>query len=166
MSKSKEQRLCQKHHHEGDEHRCGGGYYGLKDGLSRRGNTRAVEERDGDDAQKRGGARHDGREDNDAQVACTDDVFARDGQRCPIALPSVLIVVAGQRVHDHDGRHGADRAGAGTHARVTVRCVGEGQYDEDEQADARDARDKRADDGELRHKGAFHFEAPFSVRRR
>ena len=41
-------------------------------------------------------ARHDSREDNDAQVACADDVFTRERQRCPITLPTVLIVETGQ----------------------------------------------------------------------
>lgn len=57
-------------------------------------------------------------------------------------------------------------ASAGAHAGIAIRRVGERQHDEDEQADARDARDERANDGELGHKGAFHFEAPFSMRRR
>ena len=125
-----------------------------------------IEERKGEDVQKRSRACHDDREDNNAQVSRADDVFARERQRCPIALPAVLVIVASQRVHDHDGRHGADRAGAGAHAGVTIRRVGKGQHDKYEQADAGDAREKRAHDGGLGHKGAFHLEAPFSVRRR
>ena len=124
VSKSEKYRLCQKHHHEGDEHRRRRGGCDFKDRLACRRDAHVVEERKGEDVQERSRACHDGRGGNNAQVACADDVFARERQRCSIALPTVLVIVASQRVHDYDGRHGADCTGAGAHAGVTIRRVG------------------------------------------
>ena len=45
----------------------------------------------------------------------------------------------------------------------TIRRVGKGQHDEYEQADAGDAREKRAHDGGLGHKGALLIWMPLSA---
>ena len=53
-----------------------------KDRLACRRDAHVIEERKGEDVQKRSRACHDDREDNNAQVSRADDVFARERQRC------------------------------------------------------------------------------------
>ena len=87
------------------------------------------------------------------------------GQVLPVALPTVLIVVAGQRVHHHDGRHSAYGAGPGAHAGIAIRHVCNGQNGEDEQSDPTvlGMNERMMANSDIKARFIWR---PFSVRRR